>query len=236
MTMTCRDSERLWNELLDARDAARPELETALEAHAADCPACAAIAARYQSLRRAIAAWGPATAPAGFAARVVRAAEQAEPPGGVLPFRRPLAVPRGAWLAAAAVLVASAVVFWTAPLGKRDRLADAPTPPPAAGGLDFSDALADATSATLELARGASAPAGRLGRDVLASAGLPSASPPAPEVAAVPSADVLRSVGDRVGAGVRPLSGSALHAFGFLLPSDAAEAPEAPAAPPRSGA
>jgi hypothetical protein len=51
----------------------------------------------------------------------------------------------------------------------------------------------------------------------------------------VPSADVLRSVGDRVGAGVRPLSGSALRAFGFLLPSDAAGAPEAPAAPPRSG-
>jgi hypothetical protein len=60
--------------------------------------------------------------------------------------------------------------------------------------------------------------------------------PPSPEVAAVPSADVLRSVGDRVGAGVRPLSGSALHAFGFLLPSGAADAPEAPPAPPRSGA
>jgi hypothetical protein len=233
--MTCRETERLWNELLDARDAARPELEAALEAHAADCAACASIAARYQSLRRALAAWEPATAPAGFAARVVRAAEQVGPTRGVIPFRRASAIPRGAWLSAAAVLVASAVVLWTVPLEKRDRLADAPTPPPAAAGLDFSGALADATSATLELARDASGPAGRLGRDVLASAGLPSASPPSPEVAAVPSAQVLRSVGDRVGAGVRPLSGSALHAFGFLLPSDAAEAPEVPPVPPRSG-
>ncbi len=51
----------------------------------------------------------------------------------------------------------------------------------------------------------------------------------------MPSAEVLRSVGDRVGAGVRPLSGSAMRAFGFLLPSDGGEAPQAPPAAPRSG-
>ncbi len=232
--MTCRQSERLWNELLDARDEPRPDLESVLEAHAAECSACAAIAARYQTLRRAIAVREPVAVPADFASQVVRASKVGRPSGGILAIRRPLANSRAFWLSAAAVLVASAVVFWTVPLGKRDDLADAPTPPPAAAGLDFSDALADATSATLALARDASAPAGRLGRDVLAG-GLPSASPPWPEGAAVPSADVLRSVGDRVGAGVRPLSGSALRAFGFLLPSGAAEAPDAPPAPPRSG-
>jgi hypothetical protein len=234
--MTCRDTERLWNELLDAREAPRPGLESRLEAHAATCPACAAVAARYRALRRALATWMPAAVPPEFAARVVRSveAEADVRPVEVLPLRRPMAIPRGAWLAAAAVLVASAIALWTIPLGTRDKLTDAPTPPPAAGSLDLSDALADATSATLELARDASAPAGRLGRDVLA-AGLPSAAAPEVEVAAVPSAAVLRSVGDRVGAGVRPLSGSARHAFGFLLPSSTGDDGAVPDAPPRSG-
>jgi hypothetical protein len=82
----------------------------------------------------------------------------------------------------------------------------------------LTDALADATSATWDLAREASAPAARLGRDVLGAAALPG-SPTAPETPdpSASAAVVLRQVGDRVNEGVRPLSGSARHAFSFLL-------------------
>jgi hypothetical protein len=234
--MNCRDTERLWNELLDARDEPRPDLEAALEAHAAACPACADLSSRYGTLRQAIAAWTPPAASPEFAARVVRATGQdGQPSDGVLPFRRPITVPRKAWLSAAAAIVAAGVGLWAVPLGRNDKLADAPTPPPVA--LSLSDALADATSATLELARDASAPAGRVGRAVLASATLPSAAPPAPEVevAVGASSEMIQSVGGRVGAGVGPLSGSAQHAFGFLLPSASPDVPEAPPAAPRSG-
>ncbi len=233
-TMNCRDTERLWNDLLDARDVPRPDLEAALLAHAAACPACAASSARYRALRRALETCDPPTAPSEFVARILQVYEDDPSTEHVLPFGRPISVPRGAWLsAAAAALVAGAVGLWAVPLGKKDKLADAPTPPPAAS---LADALADATSATLELARDASAPAGRVGRAVLASASLPSPAPPAPEVGVGASSRVIQSVGGRVGAGVRPLSGSAQHAFGFLLPSAAAVDLDGPPAAPRNGA
>ncbi len=104
-------------------------------------------------------------------------------------------------------------------------------------------ALADATSATWELARSASEPAARIGRDVLdattraedvvsepepeaptsvadrlvtATGALtlpvPSLAPFAPD----PSA-ALQQVGDHLASGVRPLSDTARHAFGFLI-------------------
>jgi hypothetical protein len=40
--MTCRDFERLINELLDARETACPEIEQALECLGATCLACRA--------------------------------------------------------------------------------------------------------------------------------------------------------------------------------------------------
>jgi hypothetical protein len=234
--MNCRDTERLWNELLDARDTPRPDLESALDAHARACPACTAVASRYRALRLALDALPPPlTAPAESVARVVRAVEAA-PPAEVIPYRRPTLTARAGWIAtAAAAAIVVAIGLWRVPPGRQARLADAPMPPPAATSL--ASALADATSATLELARDASAPAGRVGRAVLASAALPAAEPPELDMAVGPTAAVIQSVGDRVGAGVRPLSGSAQRAFGFLLPAVAADDPGAPAvpAPPRNG-
>ncbi|MHB1557694.1 MAG: hypothetical protein ACYC61_09460, partial [Isosphaeraceae bacterium] len=78
--MTCRDFQRICDELLDAEADGehdrRRDADAWLAAHAAECPACRAIEARYQLLRHAIHAWRrpPAPSPA-FVDRVLAAAE-----------------------------------------------------------------------------------------------------------------------------------------------------------------
>ena len=113
-------------------------------------------------------------------------------------------------------------------------------------------ALSEATAATWDLARSASEPAARISRQVLDAATGPDRSPAQPasvtgsgSVAAtvsVPSLDslapdtaaagaMLQQVGDRLTNGVRPLSDTARHAFGFLLGTALAK-PEVPVNPP----
>jgi hypothetical protein len=85
---------------------------------------------------------------------------------------------------------------------------------------ELSEALGRATSATLDLASVTSAPAGRVGRLVLASSGLTgeSLATAAPRPRAIEAAsDMLRTVGDGVQDGFRPLTGTARQAFGFLI-------------------
>jgi hypothetical protein len=222
--MNCRDAERLWNELIDAGDSAPEELEQALEAHAASCAACAPVAARYRVLRRAIGAWSPMSAASPEFVERLRNVQD------VLPMPRRSPVSGRAWLsAAAALLVAGVIGRWMmmTPPGH------APEPASPTGSLTLAGALADAASSTLELARETSAPAGRVGRAVFASASasLPDAETPAPDVSVVPTSRVLRSVGGRFGAGVRPLSGSARNAFGFLLRNAPGDEPDAPKPP-----
>ncbi len=102
----------------------------------------------------------------------------------------------------------------------------------------FDRAVAEATSATWDLARSASEPAARISRDVLDAgastdegpaqrpvapeegiAGLslpiPALGPFGPDRAAASA--VFQQVGDRLSAGVEPISDTARHAFGFLL-------------------
>lgn len=88
----------------------------------------------------------------------------------------------------------------------------------------------EATEATIDLAREASAPATRIGREVLeyersATEEAPS-DPDANQEVASTASEMLHTVGEQVNAGVRPISGSARHAFSFLLgpPSDHAPA------------
>jgi hypothetical protein len=102
----------------------------------------------------------------------------------------------------------------------------------------LNNALAEATAATWDLARSASEPAARISRQMLDVATGPEqnrvdlGSDTNAELAAtsvsVPSLDLLtpdtaaagallQKVGDRLATGVRPLSDTARHAFGFLL-------------------
>jgi hypothetical protein len=89
----------------------------------------------------------------------------------------------------------------------------APTPVPAPP-RPLSAALADAAFATLDLARETSAPAARVGRQVIATS-LPGELPAAKNV--LPASESFQSFGEEVNRGVKPFSGTAQRAFGFLI-------------------
>jgi hypothetical protein len=72
--------------------------------------------------------------------------------------------------------------------------------------------------------------AARLGDEVLDET-VPSIRLPDP---VAPSAEALKGLGNRIATGVRPLSGSARHAFSFLLePALGTKDEPAPPAPPK---
>ncbi|GAC1470886.1 MAG: hypothetical protein NVSMB9_16440 [Isosphaeraceae bacterium] len=218
--MNCHDFERAWNERLDARTAPQAVQDLALIQHASSCPACRALGSRYSRLALAIDAPRPSTIPSpGFVDRVL-AANVSSP--------RSLARPVRVWLVP---LAAAAAVLAFVALGPRGWSVRPPAPdltPPAATVArvepidtdDLTEALVMATSATWGLAREASAPAARVGRQILGSASLPG---PRGSLALsggmTPAAEVLQSLGGRVNAGVQPLGGTARHAFSFLLGS-----------------
>jgi hypothetical protein len=118
-----------------------------------------------------------------------------------------------------------------------------------ANARQLNTAVAEATAATWDLARSASEPAARISRQVLnaateaeltsslpdtdartepvaARSSIPSLAALAPDTAAAGA--MLLQVGDRLAIGVRPLSDTARHAFGFLLGPTIAK-PKAPA-------
>jgi hypothetical protein len=236
--MKCRDFERLINEQLDAREAACPDVERALESHGSACPACRAVALRYQTLRQAIAARGtPSAAPAGFAERFLEHWQHAGFEGGEEARPRTLRLwPATLPIAAAASLLLAVLLGVRSGWPARPVRPDA-VPPPLAATIDpdaLSAALAEATSATWDLARAASAPAARVGLEVLDApevAGTTTAAPSLSEEGG-PASEVLQDMGERVNDGVRPLSGTARSAFGFLLGTDLPP-PEAPPRPSR---
>ncbi len=63
---------------------------------------------------------------------------------------------------------------------------------------------------------------------------MPTLDPLGPDAAG--ASDVLQQVGDRLAAGVRPLSSTARHAFGFLLGPPPARAGANPGGSTSSGA
>ncbi|HEV3165495.1 MAG TPA: hypothetical protein VGZ22_15820 [Isosphaeraceae bacterium] len=221
--MICRDFERMWNAVLDAPDGAAPAIEQSLEAHAAACPACRAVAARYQTLRQALRAWSTPPAPAAdFADRFVASTERLARPSTIR-----WTIPKGGlvrWSAAAALLLAGLLTLRLGLSGN-----GRPSLPVARShshsSRPLTAALADATLATWDLARSASEPAARVGTEVLGTEVLGAAAEPAGSpglalpVAGASTSDVLHNLGDRINSGVRPISGSARHAFGFLLPT-----------------
>jgi hypothetical protein len=212
--MNCQDFDDFWNDRLDGRPAAPPGVALAVEAHAADCPACRAKRAGFLALSRAIEDLAPAAPPDGFAERCLAGLQNPRTGRWGSPA---VWVPRVLTsLAAAACVAAAALVgLRTANPLPAPEVNVAPAPEE----TSLPDALASATSATWALALEASAPAARIGRDVLDSAveaGAADEAAPSP-VARGSASDVLESVGERVNERVRPLSGSAKRAFGFLL-------------------
>lgn len=229
--MDCREFEAAWNERLDATSGAAaswPASDT-LESHAASCAACYILAAKYHVLGQALSLRSRTVhaTPEGFADRVLAAFDQQ---------RSSHRLSLGGWpvrLALAATLllaVGLGLRYRASDQGsQRAHVQDVPATSSAEAG-DLSEALAQATSATIDLARETSAPAARVGREVLVSAeeaetaGGLSFSDPVPSVA-----EAFNGVGERMNAGVKPLGGSARRAFSFLF--DAATDAEKPTPP-----
>lgn len=232
--MNCHDFHSAWNELLDARDTAADRgLEGRLRdalAHSRGCARCRRAQTGYGALRQALASWsaGPISPPADLADRVLAAlSSRAVPPAGVA---RP--APWRAIGLAGAAAAAAGIVLAIAPGFDRDGPGPKAAPPvpssrrPEARGLD--DSLAEATAATWDLARCASEPAARLGRGVLGivvrAGSPPEAGPPVTlrsvfrgPIGSPPASSLVQGLGERVSAGVRPLSSTARRAFSFLL-------------------
>jgi hypothetical protein len=218
--MNCLDFEDGWNELLDARLAGPSDLEHRLEEHAVSCASCRSTSARYHTLRQAIEALGPPPAPSAESSAKLLAVMIAAPvPAPRGPARRLL---RFAWVPLA---TAAALLILARPGGTPRREPIAPSPSTAARPEPYrpiGSALDDARTATIELALEASAPATRIGLEVLGdrNAGGDPASGPARTIDdghAPPPAELIQSVGERLTERVRPISGSARHAFSFLL-------------------
>ncbi|MDR3620725.1 MAG: hypothetical protein P4L85_15340 [Paludisphaera borealis] len=256
--MNCRDFDQVWNQLLDVRrrdagdrqavDAARVARERSLREHADACPSCQVRHRQFETLRQALEAWtarpdaSPTPSP-GLTERIIKAAAQPElivPVAGRSWFVRPRFAAFALASAAAALLVTVGPRLRPEP----PRPSSAPVP---ADGRRFGrglldGAVNDATAASWQLARLASEPAARLGKEMIDAsfepgdgsfqkAGFPSSSD-------LPSLDpesfspvLLNQMGDLLAAGVRPLSTSARQAFGFLL-TPTSEKPERPVVRP----
>jgi hypothetical protein len=232
------------------------ERESALIDHAARCPACRRSSAGFQVLQRAIRAWGKAPdPPVGMADRILAAAQaplETSRPAG----RKSRLAVSSRWLIAAAASILALFTFGVisrmtvGPARDRGRLAEIPPARSPNAGHELSEsprlneALASATEATWDLARSASEPAARLSRQFLDAATEPDTerAPGNSAAVLVPSLDsfapdsaaaveTIQQVGDRLASGVRPLSSTARHAFGFLL-GPAPPKPEVRANPP----
>jgi hypothetical protein len=239
--MTCRQFEQQWDDLLDARGGVPTHLEAGLEAHASACPQCRAVSNRYQLLLQAMAGLRTPTPSPASVDRLHALTVPAGRPTLVIGTRR------RRMLAGALATAATFALAWLGGGDRFDREPAQPVPtivprlaPPA---RPLGLALADATEATLDLARETSAPASRIGREFLElgrEPSTPSDTPTEGSQRAEPGNE--EEAGDSagsglfraVGAGVKPLSGSARHAFSFLLgPPD--ETPDVPATGGRDG-
>ncbi len=256
--MNCQECDLTWNQLLDAESSARrglpadldlspqdlAERERAARVHAQTCPRCQQACSRYETLRRALRAWltraRPEIRPAEALLQRVLAEQPTRPGRTTRRWRTWLS------LAAVACLLVLARIPWKQVATNFSDRGGARNPvggsvlKPSHHQYDsrvLSDALAEATDATWDLARTTSESAARLGRQVLESAARvdhaaaasisdpSSPSYPGIEALAVvlptvsqssPSTDLLQQVGDGVSASVRPLSSTARQAFGFL--------------------
>ncbi len=228
--MSCREYEQVWQDWLDARRDGAPPLTEALEAHVSRCPSCVDRGRQFAILSQAIGALGPPASPSHDLADRILERRRHERESDVVAVRFAIP-PMARWAVAAAVLVASLLGLRTT--FRRNGVVEPPVLHTQREPIrPLTDSLAEATSETWNLALESSAPAARLGQSMLLSASSAEPSLSLPDESAA-AGEVLQAVGGRVVTGVRPLSGTARRAFGFLLPSGQSMSPEPPQPPTR---
>lgn len=211
--MNCESLENLWHAWLDDPSGPSPALDPEAEAHRAVCASCRKRSAGFLALSTALSHLPSVPEPSsGFADRVLlncQAERQTQ--------ERWRTWRRWGTLAAAAVLVISTGVgLWAGQSPDPERPPHVAAQPLTHQTVRLSDALAEATSATIELALESSAPAARLGLDVLDStAGVH--APSADLADPIEASEAIQGAGRRLTSGVPPLSRQARRAFGFLL-------------------
>jgi len=234
--MNCRDFDQVWNRLLDdeprsrrrdpASEPAPPqELEERLREHAEICEDCRARHHQFETLRDALRAWAvppqlASTSSRRLTERVLEVAAR--------PERRPR---RRAWVAASGLAAAALAVVAILPpksSAPPESVVELPAGPHVQRDL-LGEAVGDATAASWHLARLATEPAARLGREMI-DASFPSAEPQPIEIALLDPApgseldsdlsapELFSRMGGYLSAGVEPVSTSAREAFGFLRP------------------
>ena len=241
--MDCVDYERIWNEQLDARELGPLDCDPALEAHAATCQTCRQVTLHFQTLQRVLQVQAVAGPPTPSSSFVQRFLEQQASQADLIAYRPRQQTSLMRWLTIAASLILMSLIGWYSLSVNSE-----PAPRPGELVADsimieeaplLTDALAAASAATWDLAVETSAPAARIGREILevstfrgappeiefentdeADSDVPLEDKPEDKLALTstdPRTNVLQTVGERFNAGVRPLSGTARHAFGFLL-------------------
>ncbi len=205
--MTCHDFLEGWNARIDDPGSFAIERADALDAHSKSCEPCRRLSSGF---RLVALVTPPPSVPEGLSERILTAWSASERldrrnwfPGrwaGVAGF------------AAAAALLLAIFTPWAPRVGRDADVSVMQTPK----ARHLGSALARATSATLDLAREASAPAARLGQNLYV-ASLPTeiAWPVGIEPSSATS-ELFQSMSRRVNSSVRPLSGSARRAFSFL--------------------
>lgn len=205
--MTCSDFSRFWNSYLDDPTSEDDESLVSLRSHAIECESCRRLWLGYE--RIATHRWTPPQVPRELESRILE--EWKRPADRVLSMR--------AWLIPISAAASIAVgIILTRPgtpvhdpamrISRTDRLA---SPAPRA----LSLALANATSATMDLVREASEPAARVGQQMI-SQSIPAESARPSISGLIPNTSSLGVVGARVDVNIRSLSTSAKRAFGFL--------------------
>jgi hypothetical protein len=267
--MNCQDFDDAWNLLLDAETRAKrarvkglapsdqvlADLEQTARAHAQECERCRTAQERFDSLRPALRAWtageSPASQPSpGLVDRIIAAHRLDARAHRARPWK--LAAGAAAAIAAGALIFAFLPARPTAVPANVNPMVKSHDSSPSEPRF-LSDALADATEATWDLARATSEPAARLGRQVLeggrdaneaetrasapivASTGRRLIPPLNLQISSLAPArgDWLQDVGNGLSSSVEPLSSTAARAFGFLsapfaAKSDATTPPPAP--------
>jgi len=234
LVRNCRDFDRIWNERLDDRTGGEdsPDRTAALDDHAARCEACRCRALIYLELETLSSPWSVIPPPSAAAVDRWQAAAVAVRP---LTVNFPPAGRRSRWVGIASKAGLAASVAASILIGSRALLPILyPIEPAPLLRTDkpsrlFEEAFTEATTMTWELAREVSGPAARISSEALGwtdHRALPPFMSTQHDLTETSVPIQVESPRATHPAGVELISGSARHAFRFLIGTTSDDPPE----------